>query len=160
MSINESNRSSQLAASEAARESRQKLYREFLSSLNRYEGALSEVSAVMLEPTLAPETQTAKLAELGKSQILFADALNTVWMTGSEDMFVIADRYVVRLNRFARDDMAPFTDRYTPKGSYSEYGEDEWRKSTSALGAAAHTLIEDLEAITGDFLKQARKDLT
>ncbi|MEW1737916.1 hypothetical protein AB0346_18360 [Nocardia beijingensis] len=159
VSVNESNRSSQLAASEAARESRQKLYREFLSTLNRYEEALSDASAVLGEPTSPPDLQIAKLVEAAKNQVLFVDALNTVWMTGSDDMFTIADRFVNRIDLFSSDHLEPFGRRYISRNTRSSYGDDEWRKATSSLGKAALDLVTDLEAITKDFLKQARKDL-
>ncbi|MEU5759300.1 hypothetical protein [Nocardia sp. NPDC047648] len=159
VSINESNRSSQLAASEAARESRQKLYREFLSTLNRYEGALSEASPLLIEPTTPPNLQIAKLGEVGKAQILFVDALNTVWMTGSDSMFLIADRFVNRADLFSNDHMGPFLSRYISKNTYPSWGDDEWRKAASSLGKAGLDFVVDLENITNDFLKQARKDL-
>ncbi|MBF6167017.1 hypothetical protein IU486_20025 [Streptomyces gardneri] len=159
VSINESNRSSQLAASEAARESRQKLYREFLSTLNRYEAALSETSHLLIEPTTSPDLQIEKLGEVGKTQILFVDALNTVWMTGSHDMFMIADRFVTRIAVFSSDHYGPFVSRYISKNTYPTWGDDEWRKATSSLGKAALDFLADLGEITSDFLKQARKDL-
>jgi hypothetical protein len=154
VSINQSNRSENLAMAQAVRQDRQKVYSDFSVALFNFTQQLGTVMGVLQAHGSADAAGPA-ITELSRRQGEFLAGLNLLLMAASSGMQQVGIQFSEVLSTFSRDHLAPFTARYTA-GAHDPAG---WERESSAFVVASGDLITKIGDLNGAFVEQGVKDL-
>jgi hypothetical protein len=139
VSINQANRSERLAAVQAIRQDRQKVYSDFSIAMFNFTHQLASLVGV-LQTHGSIESARLEIAELARRQGEFLAGLNLLLMAGSPDMQQVGGRFGEAAFAFSRDHLAPFTAQYTATNAPRANDAAGWEREYKSFVVAANDL--------------------
>jgi hypothetical protein len=158
VSINQSNRSERLAATQAIRQDRQKIYSDFSIAMFNFTQQLASVAGV-LQTHGSIESARLEIAELVRQQGEFLAGLNLLLMAGSPDMQEVGGRFGEAVFVFSRDHFAPFTAQYTAPNAPRANDAAGWERDSQSVVVATNELLAKIGDLNGAFVEAGAKDL-
>jgi hypothetical protein len=158
VAVNQSNRADRLAASQALRTDRQKIYHDFSASIFSYVQGLAALQGHLQAHHPRDSVISAGQA-LAQLQTEFLASANLVLMGGNPAMQGLIGRLEDDLNRGTNEQISPFFVKYPWPGAPGANDTVGSGQDCAALANSIQQLIVKIAQFDDAFVEQGRKDL-
>jgi hypothetical protein len=156
--VNQSNRADRLAASEALRTDRQKIYHDFSASMFSYIQGLAALEG-HLQAHHPKDSVSSAEQVFAQRQTEFMASANLVIMEGSPEMQDLVGPLEHDVARWTSEQCNPILEKYLWPGAPAANDTVGWEQDSAALANSIQQLLVKIAQFDDAFVGQGRKDL-